>query len=125
MCRMNLIQLYSRKLLIVSLHLATLMISNHKSFQLIILWSFATLGESHPKLFRKVGNHIASLDNLDRFDAQAFSNILWACATAGESLPKLFKKLADHIVGLNNLDSFKPQELKDVVWAYATAGEAH
>ena len=106
------------------LHLTTWMISGHRLFP-ICFGPYATLEEKNPKLFNKVADHIASLEDLDRFDAQAFSNILWAYATAGESHPKLFKKVAEFIVTLEDLDKFNEQELSNTVWAYATAKESY
>eukprot|EP00581_Thalassiosira_minuscula_P000389 CAMPEP_0183742790 /NCGR_PEP_ID=MMETSP0737-20130205/64880_1 /TAXON_ID=385413 /ORGANISM="Thalassiosira miniscula, Strain CCMP1093" /LENGTH=720 /DNA_ID=CAMNT_0025978383 /DNA_START=841 /DNA_END=3004 /DNA_ORIENTATION=- len=87
-----------------------------------IAWSYATMGESHPKLFKKVANHIVALDSLGKFTPQALSNIAWSYATMGESHPKLFKKIAIHIVGQQNVYSFKPQSLANITWAFASAG---
>ena len=63
-----------------------------------IVWAYATADESHPKLFKKVADHIVALENLGSFKPQALSNIVWSYATEKESNPKLFKKVASHIV---------------------------
>jgi len=90
-----------------------------------ITWAYATLNESHQKLFEKMADHVIQLDNLDKFKPQELSNISWAYATADEQHPMLFEKLADHIVRLESLDRYDPQALSNIVWAYATAGESH
>jgi hypothetical protein len=40
-----------------------------------IVWSYATAGEAHPKLFSKFGDHII-VTELQQFKPQDFSNIL-------------------------------------------------
>jgi hypothetical protein len=60
-----------------------------------IIWSYASAGESHPKLFKKFADHIVAMSDLGQFMPQALSNIIWAYATAGELHPLLFQKLAD------------------------------
>ena len=80
---------------------------------------------SHPKLFKKVADHIVALDSLDEFWPRAISNTVWAYAKAAEQHPKLLKKFADHIIQLDNLDIFKPQDLVNTVWAYAVEKESH
>ncbi|EJK74327.1 hypothetical protein THAOC_03999, partial [Thalassiosira oceanica] len=52
-----------------------------------VVWAYATAGESHPELFKKMGDHIALLERLDSFDPQALSNTAWAFATAGVPHP--------------------------------------
>ena len=70
-----------------------------------IIWSYATSGESHPKLFSKLGDHIIAMKDLGQFKPQDFSNIMWSYATAGEAHPKLFSKLGDHIVAIRTWDN--------------------
>jgi hypothetical protein len=90
-----------------------------------IVWAYATAGESHPRLFKQLADHIVAQGDLNSFKPQDISNIVWAYATAGESHPRLFKQLADHIVAQGDLNAFKPQHLSNIVWAYASAGELH
>ena len=47
-----------------------------------IAWAYATADEVHPRLFKKIADHIIALHNLDEFYPQALSNIAWAYATA-------------------------------------------
>jgi hypothetical protein len=71
------------------------------------------MGQMHPQLYSKLGNHIVAIDNLSRFDPQALSNIVWSYATAGESHPKLFSKFGDHIVAMKDLNRFDPQDFSN------------
>ena len=89
------------------------------------MWSYATVGIKHPKLFEKVANHIVGLDTLDPFKPQALSNTVSAYAKAACNHPKLFTKVANHIIESDRLHRFKPQALSNTVWAYATAGIYH
>jgi len=88
-----------------------------------IIWAYATLDESHSKLYTKVGDHIVGRDNLNDFWPQAQKDLVWAYATVEESHPQLYKKIADHIISLNNLNSFNGQDCSNTVWAYATNGQ--
>jgi hypothetical protein len=113
-----------------------------------MLWSYATLKESHPTLFRKVEGHIIRqaahhLDDGDSssavtssfFGPQALSNTMWAYATLGEGSPKLYNAVANRIVLSSRgggdgdehllLDEYTPQSLSNLIWAYATAGVYH
>lgn len=80
-------------------------------------------GETNPKLFEKVAEHIVSTydhEQLDEFTPQALANILWAYATVNQTSPALFDTVAQHILHLHHLNSFKSQELSNIVWAYAS-----
>ena len=114
-----------------------------------MLWSYATLKEGHPALFRKVEGHIlrqaamhlddggdsfsavvlsSSSSSSSFFGPQALSNTMWAYATSGEGSPKLYNAVADRIVsrgGDDLLDEYTPQSLSNLIWAYATAGVYH
>jgi hypothetical protein len=83
-----------------------------------IIWSYATMGQSHPLLFSKVGDHIVAMRNLSGFNSQDISIIVWSYATAGKSHPLLFQKLVH--VATSRSNNFKPQELSNLLWAYAT-----
>jgi len=50
-----------------------------------IVWSYATSGEAHPRLFSKVSDHTDAMKDLSTFLflPQALSNIVWAYTTAG------------------------------------------
>ncbi|EJK61272.1 hypothetical protein THAOC_18274, partial [Thalassiosira oceanica] len=86
---------------------------------------FATAVESNPKLFKRIGDHIAGLGSLDSFKPQNLSNIAWAFATAGVSHRELFKKIGCHVAEKGSLGSFKPQDFSNIAWAFATAGVSH
>merc|ERR1712157_303416 len=58
------------------------------------IWAYAKAGESHPVLFKKIGDHIATLDTLDVFKPQDLSNTVWSYATAGEYHEGVFDRLA-------------------------------
>ena len=90
-----------------------------------IIWAYATIDEQHPRLFKKVADHIVRLDSVRHFNGQDCSNTVWAFATAGESHPHLFKRLADHIIQLGSLKGFNEQALSNTVWAFATVEESH
>ena len=90
-----------------------------------MLWAYANVGESYPRLFKKVADHIVSLRDLRQFKPQELKDIVWAFATAKESHPNLFTNVANHIISLDNLNDFKPQEFSNTVWAFATAKESH
>ena len=79
-------------------------------------------GETNPKLFEKVAEHIVSTydEQLDEFTPQALANTLWAYATVNQTSPALFDTVAQHILHLHHLNSFKSQELSNIVWAYAS-----
>ncbi|KAL7517287.1 hypothetical protein ACHAWF_000118, partial [Thalassiosira exigua] len=68
-----------------------------------IVWTFAKAGESNPRLFQKMADHIIALNNLNSFNLQDFGNTTWAFAKAGERHPQLFCRIADHILSLDNL----------------------
>jgi hypothetical protein len=116
------------------------------------VWAYATAGINHPKLFQKVANHIAGLDNLDQFIPQGihyghmqqlasitldYSRKLQITSLGLEILifshPQELSITVwayatagiNHTVESDNLDRFKPQALKDTVWAYATAQVSH
>jgi hypothetical protein len=91
----------------------------------IFLWAYATAGDSHPRLYKYLADHVVVLNDLNGFKPQEMSNIVWAYATAGESHTRLFEYLADCIVALDDLSGFKPQALSNIMWAYATAAESH
>jgi hypothetical protein len=83
------------------------------------------MGQMHPQLYSKLGNHIVAIDNLSGFMPQNLSNIIWAFATAGESHPQLFSKLGDHIIAMKDLEQFKPQHMSNIIWAFATTSQMH
>jgi len=88
-----------------------------------IIWAYATVGESHPRLFKTLADNLVVLDSLSGFKPQNIANITWACATAGESHPLLFRKLADAAIARCN--EFNSQEIANFVWAYATNGQTY
>ena len=57
-----------------------------------IAWAYATLGEPHPVLFKKIADHIIKLDNLSQFTPHNLANIVLAYATLDDSHPELLKK---------------------------------
>ena len=63
-----------------------------------ILWAYATVVMSNPRLFKRFAVHIDASKDLNGFNSQDASNIICAYATASESNPWLFKLVADHIV---------------------------
>ena len=77
------------------------------------------LRENH-KLFKKVADHIVSLDTLRTFNGQDCSNTVWAFATARESHPQLFDKVADEAI---KRQDFIPQHIANFLWAYASNGQ--
>jgi hypothetical protein len=83
------------------------------------------MGQMHPQLYSKLGNHIVAIDNLSGFMPQNLSNIIWSYATAGKAHPKLFSKIGDHIVAMMDLSSFLPQHFSNILWSCATAGKSH
>lgn len=86
-----------------------------------IIWAYATVGESHSRLFKKLADQVVELDSLSGFKPQNIANITWAYATAGESHPLLFRKLAD--VAIARCNEFNSQEIANILWAYATNGQ--
>ena len=86
-----------------------------------IVWAFATAKESHPELFKKVADHIVSLDISKLFNPQGLSNIVWAYATAKQSHPLLFNKIAEAAVKRHH--EFTPQNIANFLWANATNGQ--
>ncbi|KAL7507990.1 hypothetical protein ACHAXN_005094 [Cyclotella atomus] len=103
-----------------------------------LVWANATLDYHHHQLFKKVGDHIARLDDLVPFKPQELANILWAYATISTEHTRLFKKVGDHIntkhpaffkqigdsiVRFGSSKPFIPQNLANIVWAYAKVGE--
>jgi hypothetical protein len=76
-----------------------------------LVWANATLDYHHHQLFKKVGDHIARLDDLVPFKPQELANILWAYATISTEHTRLFKKVGDHVVQSDSLTSFKPQDI--------------
>ena len=90
-----------------------------------LVWSFGTVGESNPMLFKEVANAVVALDHLGTFIPQNLSNILFAFAKAEESHPKLFEKIADHIVALDDYREFYPQAISNAVWSFAKAEVSH
>ena len=83
-------------------------------------WAFATAGVSHPKMFKKIGYHVAGLDSLDSFNSQALSNTAWAYATARLFDRRLFEKLATEAVVKKN--HFVEQAIANFLWACASVG---
>jgi hypothetical protein len=90
-----------------------------------MVWAYATLKLRSPRLFEKLGDTIANLNDFRSFLPQALSNIVWAYATADIKHHDLFEKVGDVIVELESLDSFNSQTLSNIVWAYATADIQH
>lgn len=62
-----------------------------------IIWAYATAGEQHAGLFKRIGDHVTS-DNLKSYNSQTLANILWAYATAGVQHAALFKRVGDHLL---------------------------
>ena len=99
-----------------------LLLEDFKPQQLATLvWSFATVGVSHPLLFEKVADHIISLDNLGAIKPQQLSDLVWAFAKAEVFHPGLFEKVASHIVALDDLNELMPHQISNFVWAFSQA----
>ncbi|KAL7545657.1 hypothetical protein ACHAWF_009003, partial [Thalassiosira exigua] len=69
--------------------------------QYSIVWVFAKTGESNPRHFWKVTDHIIRLKDLDRFKPHGLANTVWAFAKSGESHTELFYRVPHHILSLN------------------------
>ena len=90
------------------------------------VWAFEKVKVPHPDLFKEVGDHIVTRQQLNDFTPQNLSNIVWAYAKAKISHPDLFRKVADHIVSLDHLNDFcLPQNLANVVYSFAKAEISH
>ena len=77
------------------------------------MWAYyAAAKELHPKLFKKVADHINGLGNLNEFKPQELSITVWAYATAGES-----------DAAIKQRDDFNSQDVTNFLWAYATNGQ--
>jgi hypothetical protein len=88
-----------------------------------ILWAYAKVGEQHPRLYNKFGNHVVQSDDLTVFKPQDIAIIVWAYAKVNTKHPALFKQIEDPIVGFGGSKPFIPQNLANIVWAYAKVGE--
>ena len=100
-----------------------------------IMWSYATAGEAHPKLFSKLGDHIVAMKVLsgflqklavmaiarsNDFTSQGIANLLWAYATVGIiDLHYLFASFVPAVKSI--LVKLNSQELANIAWAYAVA----
>jgi hypothetical protein len=83
------------------------------------VWSYTTARDSHPKLFSKFADHIASLDDLEQFKPQELSNLLWAYATVGIIDSQLFTSFAPAVQSV--LGRCSSQDLSNVPWSYAVS----
>ena len=88
-----------------------------------LLWSYATLGFHHWKLFHGAADSIMNRD-LGEFDSRELGNVVWSFGKADIIHPGLFKSLGDAFVK-GDLQMIDPQILRDVVWGYAMAKELH
>ena len=85
-----------------------------------LVWSYASGGYKHPRLFNGVAKYI--VDNyqlLNDFDPAALSIFIWAFAKADHRHRALFEVVATHICQLQSLDDFNSKSLSNVLWAYA------
>ena len=82
-----------------------------------IPWAFATAGESHPQLFKKLAEE--AIKRQAEFKPQHISNFLWSYATNGKIDEHLFSLLIPSVK--TNLDKFNAQNLANIAWAYSVA----
>ena len=84
-----------------------------------IPWAFATAGESHPQLFKKLADE--AIKRQHEFKPQEISNFLWAFATNGQVTTDnhLFSSLVPSVKA--NLDEYTAQDLANIAWAYSVA----
>ena len=112
----------SGRLMIMSLDWRAWINSNHKMYQTLVGPSDAiTAGVSHPELFKKIGDYIAGLGNLDSFNSQDLSNTAWAYATARQALHfTSFWKLVTE-ASVQKDDFVQTQHIANFLWACACA----
>ena len=89
------------------------------------VWAHAEAGDSHPKLFQIIADHIMPFGDSETYGPQEGTQIVWAylCTTswaraeAGDSHPELFQIIADRILSLGDSETCGPKEGTQIVRA--------
>ena len=82
------------------------------------VWAFATTNISHPALFQRVGNIIASRKDLTSFSPENLSNIVWAYATLNKPHLSCLLAINNHVCNLDNLEMFSTNALMKLVGSH-------
>jgi hypothetical protein len=86
-----------------------------------VLWAYAILGETCPRLFETFAELLTSNSKLlEKFHPQHLANTVWSYSAAYTTNTPLFNKVAEVIVKRGrDLRNFKSQELSNILLAYA------
>ena len=86
-----------------------------------VLWAYASLGETCPRLFETFAELLTSNSKLlEKFHPQHLANTVWSYSAAYTTNTPLFNKVAEVIVKRGrDLRNFKSQELSNILLAYA------
>ena len=87
--------------------------------------SFKKLFEkAHPRLFKKVADHMLSLDNLHLFNQLDYSGIIWAFAAVNVNHRQLVEAVAARVDAHIDLSSFDVDSSINFIGVYMKAEES-